>query len=60
NRDVQRLLGAMQLRSIKANKAVLITTSDFTIQAKEQAKEAPIELWNGNYLIEIVEKYMQD
>ena len=60
NRDVQRLLGAMQLRSIKANKAILITTSDFTIQAKEQANEAPIELWNGDYLIEIVEKYMQD
>ena len=60
NRDVQRLLGAMHLRTIKANKAILITTSDFTMQAKEQAKEAPIELWNGSYLNNIVEKYMQD
>lgn len=60
NRDVQRLLGAMHLRTIKANKAILITTSDFTIQAKEQAKESPIELWNGSYLNSIVEKYMQD
>lgn len=60
NRDVQRLLGAMHLRTIKANKAILITTSDFTIQAKEQAKESPIELWNGSYLNDIVGKYMKD
>jgi HJR/Mrr/RecB family endonuclease len=57
NRDVQRLLGAMQYREIKANKAVLVTTSDFTVAAIEQAKENPIELWNGQQLSELLEKY---
>jgi Restriction endonuclease len=57
NRDVQIILGAMQLSTIKANKAILITTSDFTVQAVEQAEEAPIELWNGEYLNSIVIKY---
>jgi Restriction endonuclease len=57
NRDVQRLLGAMQLSTVKANKAILITTSDFTIQAKEQAKETPIELWDGNYVSELFKRY---
>lgn len=57
NRDVQRLLGAMQLRTVQANKAVLITTSDFTLQAIEQAKEAPIELWDGNYISDLFKKY---
>ena len=58
NRDVQRLLGAMQLSTIKANKAILITTSDFTVQAKEQEKETPVELWNGEYLNSIILKYL--
>ena len=58
NRDVQRLLGAMQLRKVKANKAILITTSDFTVQAVEQAKETPIELWDGNYISSLLRKNM--
>lgn len=58
NQDVQRLLGAMQLSTVKANKAILITTSDFTIQAKEQAKETPVELWNGKYFNSIILKYL--
>jgi restriction endonuclease Mrr len=58
NRDVQMLLGAMQLSTVKANKAIIITTSDFTVQAKEQAKEAPIELWNGTYFNSLILKYM--
>ncbi len=58
NRDVQRLLGAMHLSTIKANKGILITTSDFTVQAKEQAKEAPIELWHGEYFNSILLKYL--
>ena len=58
NRDIQMLLGAMQLNTVKANKAILITTSDFTIQAKEQAKGAPIELWNGEYFNSLMLKYM--
>ncbi|RLG91394.1 MAG: hypothetical protein DRO36_04315 [Candidatus Hecatellales archaeon] len=42
----------------KANKSILITTSDFTILAQEQAKEAPIELWNRKVLFNLIEKYM--
>jgi len=57
NQEVQKLLGAMQLRSVKANKAVLVTTSDFTIQATEQAKETPIELWDGKYVSHMLKKY---
>jgi restriction system protein len=59
NRDVQRLLGAMQLRHVKANKAILITTSDFTLQAVEQAKETPIELWDGAYISSLLRKYLK-
>ena len=58
NRDVQSLLGAMLQRNVRANKSVLITSSDFTLQAIEQAKETPIELWNKNYLAEMLRKYM--
>ena len=57
NRDVQRLLGAMQLSTVQANKAILITSSDFTVQAMEQAKETPIELWDGNYISDLFKKY---
>jgi restriction system protein len=60
NRDVQRLLGAMQLSQIKANKSILITTSDFTFQAMEQAKEAPIELWDGSYVSSLLRKYLKN
>jgi large-conductance mechanosensitive channel len=52
---VQSTLGSMW--KIKADKSIIITTSDFTTQAEEQAKEAPIELWDRHYLKEIVEKY---
>ena len=41
--EVQQTLGAMWKH--KANKSILVTTSDFTVEAEEQAKEAPIELW---------------
>jgi len=57
NRDVQRLLGAMQLSTVKANKSILITSSGFTVQATEQAKETPIELWNGEYIALLLKKY---
>lgn len=58
NRAVQMLLGAMQHRSIRATKAILVTTSDFTAQAREQAKECPVELWNGEYLDALIRKYL--
>jgi uncharacterized protein YihD (DUF1040 family) len=56
NQEIQKLLGAMQLNTVKANKAILITSSDFTVSALIQAKETPIELWNGDYLSELLKK----
>ncbi|MBU3958158.1 MAG: restriction endonuclease [Nanoarchaeota archaeon] len=52
---VQNTLGGMW--KYKANKAIIITTSDFTTMAHEQAKEAPIELWNKRTLHQMVKKY---
>lgn len=54
--EVQELLGASW--KYKANKAILVTTSDFTRQAAEQSKEAPIELWDKDYLYKLIRKYM--
>jgi restriction system protein len=54
--EVQQALGSMW--KYKANKAIIITTSDFTIQAQEQAKGAPIELWNQETLFEMIKKYL--
>ena len=55
---VQQILGAMW--KVKANKAIVVTTSDFTVQAKEQAREAPVELWNLKTLKQMVRKYFID
>ena len=55
NVTVQQVLGAMW--KVKANKAIIITTSDFTVQAKVQARESPIELWNLPALKSMVRKY---
>lgn len=57
NRTVQMLIGAMAFKNYKATKGVLVTTSDYTIQAHEQAKENPVELWNLNYLNKMITKY---
>jgi len=54
-KEVQRTLGA--LWKYKANKAVFITTSSFTVRAKEIEKEAPIELWDKKILHKMVKKY---
>jgi len=51
--EVQQSLGSMW--RYKANKAILVTTTDFTAQALEQAKGAPIELWNQKTLHQIIE-----
>jgi hypothetical protein len=56
NRDVQRLLGSMW--KYGANKAVFVTSSEYTGFAYEQAKDAPIELWNHEKLCEMIEKYI--
>ncbi len=52
---VQNTLGGMW--KYKANKAIIITTSDFTTMAHEQARSAPIELWNKKTLHQMVKKY---
>jgi len=54
--EVQKTLGAMW--KYKANKSVIVTTSAFTIAAEEQAKEAPIELWDIRQIKQITEKYL--
>lgn len=53
--DVRSVIGCMH--TFKANKAILLTTSDFTEQAKTQAKGASIELWNGAHLQKLVREY---
>lgn len=50
NQAVQMLLGAMQLKNLKANKGIIITTSEFTKQAYMQAEDNNVELWNKNIL----------
>ncbi|WP_018948724.1 restriction endonuclease [Thioalkalivibrio sp. ALMg11] len=57
-RDIQAILGAMQYKEYRANKAIVVTTSDFTVQAKEQADGAPVELWTSADFNALVRKYM--
>jgi restriction system protein len=52
--DVQMTLGSMY--RYNASKAILVTTSDYTKQARTQARTAPIELWNARKLREEFEK----
>ena len=47
NVDVQKLLGGMNYQDYQADRSILVTTSDFTKMALEQAKGNPIELWNN-------------
>ena len=54
--DVRSVLGC--LHTFNAEKAILVTTSDFTEQAKIQAKGAPIELWNNSHLLKLLNKHM--
>ena len=58
NRVVQQVLGAM--RKFHANKAIIVTTAEFTVEAKEQAEGAPIELWDKLSLHKMVRKYFID
>ena len=58
NVDVQKILGAMW--KYEANKAIVVTTSDFTVQAESQAKEAPVELWDRQTLHAMVKFYFID
>ena len=56
--EVQKLLGSMFKYS--ANKAIFITTSEFTHQARELERTAPLELWNRTKLHTMIEKYFLD
>ncbi len=60
NREVQMLLGAMQKKDVRANHSLIITTSHFTVQAREQADECAIELWDKNELHKMVKKYLMN
>jgi len=56
NREVRDVIGTIY--ECNANKAIFITTSDFTEYAYEQARNSPIELWNLKKLKESVEMYL--
>ena len=56
NDEVRKAIGSMP--HFKATGAVLITTSDYTLQAREQAKNAPIELINGDQLDALIYKHL--
>ena len=52
---VQQTLGSMY--KYNANKSILVTTSYFTKQAIEQARNAPIELWDREKLYRLIDEY---
>jgi len=59
NVEVQKLLGAMQMKGVRANKGILITTSSFTKNAIKQAEGCPIELWDGEKLGRVIRKCLK-
>lgn len=59
NRDIQRARGSMDF--YKANKCIVVTNQDFTVQAKDQARRTKyIELWGKRTLHEMVRTYFID
>ena len=54
-KDVNQVLGSMY--KYKANKAIVITTSDFTLAARKMASTAPVDFWNRKKLYEMIERY---
>lgn len=55
--EVQKTAGA--ILKYKAAKAVVVTTSDFTVRAVEQARGTPVELWNREALWQLVKEVEQ-
>jgi HJR/Mrr/RecB family endonuclease len=53
---VREVLGSMQI--LHANKAVIITTSSFTAEARRLAENASIELIDGLELLELLSQHM--
>lgn len=58
NQTVQMLLGAMQLKRLKANRGIIITTSQFTKQAYIQAEETDVELWDKDILHQKIREHL--
>jgi restriction system protein len=57
--DIHKTLGSMI--SYGADRAMVVTSSDFTSQAYEiQKRGAPIELWNGSRLRDEFRQYILD
>lgn len=56
--EVNQVLGSMHY--YKANRSIVITTSDFTKQAIKASENAPLELWGREKLFKAVEKYFLD
>jgi HJR/Mrr/RecB family endonuclease len=56
--EVRSVLGSMH--HYKAKKALVITTSNFTVKAWEIAETSPVELWEKNTLKETIKKYLID
>lgn len=54
--EVQRTLGSIW--KYNATRAMLVTTSRFTTESYEQAKGAPIELWDRDKLKEALEQHL--
>lgn len=54
--EVQQTLGSIW--KYKADKAIIVTTTGFTQKAIEQAKGAPIELWNISTLRRVMERHL--
>jgi hypothetical protein len=58
NKEVRDVIGSIYIH--KANKAIFITTSDFTEYAYEQARNSPIELWNRQKLTQFIRKAFEE
>lgn len=54
-KDLNQVLGSMY--RYNADKAIMITTSDFTLAARKLARTAPVELWNRAKLYEMIDKH---
>jgi len=58
NQTVQMFLGAIQLKNLRANRGIIITTSQFTKQAYKQAEETNVELWDRDILHQKIREHL--
>lgn len=54
-KEINQVLGSMH--PYNANRAIVVTTSDFTSDARKLARRAPVELWNRAKLYEQIESH---